>query len=73
MNSESQELLSDLRRRLLSLCSQFRHANNELEKANVREEMATILRAIVHTEEQIKNECSGAEGDSFCDQRLSTG
>ena len=63
MNFESQELLSDLRRRLLSLCSQFRHEDNQLKKTNLKNDMSAVLRAIVHAEAQIKNECSGAESD----------
>jgi hypothetical protein len=64
MNFESQELLSDLRVRLLSLCAQFRHAENELVKTDLQEQMGAVLRAIAHEEAHIKNERSRAESDS---------
>jgi hypothetical protein len=56
MNSEPQEVLNDLRSRLLSLCSQFRHADNEAEKSKLQSELGKTLHSIAHVEAQIKAE-----------------
>jgi hypothetical protein len=56
MNSEPQEVLNDLRTRLLSLCSQFRHADNQAEKSKLQSDLGKTLQDIAHVEAQIKTE-----------------
>jgi hypothetical protein len=56
MNSKSQEVLAELHTRLLSLCSQFRHADNQAEKSKIQTDLGNTLQAIAHVETQIKTE-----------------
>jgi hypothetical protein len=56
MNSKSQEVLAELHTRLISLCSQFRHADNQAEKSKLQSDLGKTLQSIAHVEAQIKAE-----------------
>jgi hypothetical protein len=64
MDSTLEERLGSLRRRLLSLCSQFRYADKVQEKSNIESELSDVLRAIAHLEAEIRLEQSQQESES---------
>ena len=65
MNSRKQELLTALHRRLLLLCSDFRHPDNHHEKSKIGQDVSVVLIEIANLEAEVRLERSHIEGGPF--------